>query len=82
MEWHDFFLEATAAGLVFNKLFFPNASSFVGTLLGFGLALGTGIFAYLQVALGSADFLAYGWRIAFLLSLVLVAVGIVVRCPS
>jgi MFS family permease len=184
VEWYDFFLYATAAGLVFNKLFFPNASSFVGTLLAFatfavgfvmrpvgglvfghigdrigrkrslaltmlimgfataligvlpsaaqigiwapvlllvlrilqgfalggewggavllavehspgdrrgrygaipqiglalGLALGTGIFAYLQVALGSADFLAYGWRIAFLLSLVLVAVGIVVR---
>jgi MFS family permease len=184
VEWYDFFLYATAAGLVFNKLFFPNASSFVGTLLAFatfavgfvmrpigglvfghigdrigrkrslaltmlimgfataligvlpsatqigvwapvlllvlrilqgfalggewggavllavehspgdrrgrygaipqtglalGLALGTGIFAYLQVALGSAEFLSYGWRIAFLLSLVLVAVGIVVR---
>ncbi|HEY0227534.1 MAG TPA: MFS transporter [Mycobacterium sp.] len=184
VEWYDFFLYATAAGLVFNKLFFPNASSFVGTMLAFatfavgfvmrpigvlvfghigdrigrkrslaltmlimgvataligvlpsaaqigiwapvlllvlrilqgfalggewggavllavehspgnrrgrygaipqiglalGLALGTGIFAYLQVALGSAQFLSYGWRIAFLLSLVLVAVGIVVR---
>ncbi|BAX90906.1 MFS transporter [Mycobacterium shigaense] len=184
VEWYDFFLYATAAGLVFSKLFFPNASSLVGTLLAFatfavgfvmrpvgglvfghigdrigrkrslaltmlimggataligalptaaqigvgapvlllvlrilqgfalggewggavllavehspgdrrgrygaipqiglalGLALGTGIFAYLQVALGSAQFLAYGWRIAFLLSVVLVAVGIVVR---
>ncbi|MCV7409648.1 MFS transporter [Mycobacterium florentinum] len=184
VEWYDFFLYATAAGLVFNKLFFPNASSLVGTLLAFatfavgfvmrpigglvfghigdrigrkrslaltmlimgvataligvlpsaaeigvwapilllvlrvlqgfalggewggavllavehspgdrrgrygaipqvglalGLALGTGIFAYLQVALGSARFLSYGWRIGFLLSLVLVAVGILVR---
>jgi MFS family permease len=184
VEWYDFFLYATAAGLVFNKLFFPNASSLVGTLLAFatfavgfvmrpiggvvfghigdrigrkrslaltmlimglataligvlpsaaaigvwapvlllvlrmlqgfalggewggavllavehspadrrgrygaipqiglalGLALGTGIFAYLQVALGQADFLSYGWRVAFLLSLVLVAVGILVR---
>jgi MFS family permease len=184
VEWYDFFLYATAASLVFNKLFFPNASSLVGTLLAFatfavgfvmrpiggvvfghigdrigrkrslaltmvimgvataligvlptaaqigvwapvlllvlrilqgfalggewagavllavehspgdrrgrygaipqiglalGLALGTGIFAYLQVALGPADFLAYGWRVAFLLSLVLVAIGIVVR---
>lgn len=184
VEWYDFFLYATAAGLVFSKVFFPDASSLVGTLLAFatfavgfvmrpvgglvfghigdrigrkrslaltmlimgvataligvlptagqigvwaplllltlrilqgfalggewagavllavehgpgerrgrfgaipqvglalGLALGTGIFALLQVALGQARFLAYGWRIGFLLSLVLVAVGIVVR---
>jgi MFS family permease len=184
VEWYDFFLYATAAGLVFNKLFFPNATSLVGTLLAFatfavgfvmrpigglvfghigdrigrkrslaltmlimgfvtaligvlpgaaqigvwapvlllvlrmlqgfalggewggavllavehspgdrrgrygaipqiglalGLALGTGIFAYLQVALGQARFLSYGWRIAFLLSLVLVVIGIIVR---
>ncbi len=184
VEWYDFFLYATAAGLVFNKLFFPNASSLVGTLLAFaafavgfvmrpigglvfghigdrigrkrslaltmlimgfataligvlpsaaqigvwapvlllvlrvlqgfalggewggavllavehspgdrrgrygaipqiglalGLALGTGIFAYLQVALGQTRFLAYGWRIGFLLSLVLVVIGIIVR---
>src|ERR1700753_2519423 len=184
VEWYDFFLYATAAGLVFNKLFFPNTSSLVGTLLAFatfavgfvmrpigglvfghigdrigrkrslaltmlimgfataligvlpsaaqigvwapvlllvlrilqgfalggewggavllgvehspghprgrsgaipqvglalGLALGTGIFAYLQVVLGSARFLSYGWRIGFLLRLVLVVVGILVR---
>jgi MFS family permease len=184
VEWYDFFLYATAAGLVFNKVFFPNASSLVGTLLAFGtfavgfvmrpiggvvfghigdrigrkrslaltmlimgvataligvlptaaqigawapvllltlrmlqgfalggewagavllavehspedqrgrygaipqiglalgLALGTGIFAILQVVLGQARFLAYGWRIGFLLSLVLVAIGIMVR---
>ncbi|MBV8785080.1 MAG: MHS family MFS transporter [Mycobacterium sp.] len=184
VEWYDFFLYATAAGLVFNKVFFPNESSFVGTLLAFatfavgfvmrpigglvfghigdrigrkrslaltmlimggataligllptaariglwapvlllvlrmlqgfalggewggavllavehspddrrgrygaipqvglalGLALGTGIFAYLQIALGPQRFLAYGWRIGFLLSVVLVVIGIVVR---
>ncbi|HEY3995246.1 MAG TPA: MFS transporter [Mycobacterium sp.] len=184
VEWYDFFLYATAAGLVFNKVFFPNESSFVGTLLAFatfavgfvmrpigglvfghigdrigrkrslaltmlimggataligvlptaaqigvwapvlllvlrmlqgfalggewggavllavehspgdrrgrygaipqvglalGLALGTGIFAYLQIALGPARFLTYGWRIGFLLSVVLVVIGIVVR---
>ena len=184
VEWYDFFLYATAAGLVFNKVFFPDASSLVGTLLAFatfavgfvmrpigglvfghigdrigrkrslaftmlimggataligalptaaqigawapilllvlrilqgfalggewggavllavehspgdrrgrfgavpqvglalGLALGTGIFAFLQVVLGQTRFLAYGWRIGFLLSLVLVVIGIVVR---
>jgi MFS family permease len=47
--------------------------------LALGLALGTGIFATLQITLGQARFLAYGWRIGFLLSLVLVAIGIVVR---
>ncbi|BBX65075.1 MFS transporter [Mycobacterium saskatchewanense] len=184
VEWYDFFLYATAAGLVFNKVFFPGESSLVGTLLAFatfavgfvmrpvgglvfghigdrigrkrslaltmlimgvataligvlptaaqigvwapvllltlrilqgfalggewggavllavehspagrrgrfgaipqiglalGLALGTGIFAFLQIALGQARFLAYGWRIGFLLSLVLVVIGVVVR---
>ncbi|OBH33395.1 MFS transporter [Mycobacterium sp. E342] len=184
VEWYDFFLYATAAGLVFNKVFFPGQSSLVGTLLAFatfavgfvmrpvgglvfghigdrigrkrslaltmlimgvataligvlptaaqigvwapllllalrilqgfalggewagavllavehspegrrgrfgaipqiglalGLALGTGIFALLQISLGPARFLAFGWRIGFLLSLVLVVIGIVVR---
>jgi len=184
VEWYDFFLYATAAGLVFNKVFFPDASSLVGTLLAFatfavgfvmrpigglvfghigdrvgrkrslaltmlimggataligalptaaqigawapvmllalrilqgfalggewagavllaiehspgerrgrfgaipqvglalGLALGTGIFAILQIVLGQNRFLAYGCRIGFLLSLVLVVIGVVVR---
>src|SRR6201998_4981357 len=35
VECYDFFLSATAAGLVFNKVFFPDASSLVGTLLAF-----------------------------------------------
>lgn len=35
VEWYDFFLYATAAGLVFDELFFPNNSAFVGTMLSF-----------------------------------------------
>jgi MFS family permease len=47
--------------------------------LALGLALGTGVFALLQYALPDDAFLTYGWRIAFLLSLVLVVFGMVVR---
>jgi MFS family permease len=35
VEWYDFFLYSTAAGIVFNKLFFPDTSAFVGTMLSF-----------------------------------------------
>jgi MFS family permease len=47
--------------------------------LGVGLALGTGAFALLGAAMDNRDFLAWGWRIAFLISIVLVVVGLVVR---
>jgi MFS family permease len=47
--------------------------------LALGLALGTGVFALLQYTLPDDAFLAYGWRIAFLLSIVLVVFGVVVR---
>ncbi|MGE2715782.1 MFS transporter [Mycolicibacterium litorale] len=187
IEWYDFFLYATAASLVFNHAFFPDQSSFVGTMLSFatfavgfvvrpiggfvfghigdrigrkrtlaltmflmggatalmgvlptaaqigvlapvlllllrmaqgfalggewagavllavehspakrrgfsgsvpqiglalGLALGTGVFALLQVALPDEAFLSYGWRIAFLVSVVLVIFGVVVRLKA
>jgi MFS family permease len=47
--------------------------------LGLGLALGTGVFALLGEVLGRDAFASYGWRIAFVLSVALVAVGLVVR---
>ncbi|WP_273051607.1 MFS transporter [Corynebacterium nuruki] len=184
VEWYDFFLYSTAAAVVFNRLFFPDTSSFVGTMLSFatfavgfvmrpvgglvfghigdrigrrrtlaltmalmgvattlmgalptaaqvgvlapvlllllrivqgfalggewagavllavehapdgkkgrfgavpqiglalGLGLGTAVFALLQAVFDDDRFLAYGWRIAFGISVILVIVGVVVR---
>jgi MFS family permease len=50
--------------------------------LALGLALGTGVFALLQIALPDDAFESYGWRIAFLISIVLVAFGVVVRLKA
>jgi MFS transporter, MHS family, shikimate and dehydroshikimate transport protein len=44
-----------------------------------GLLLSTGVFAYLTSAMPDADFLAWGWRVPFLLSTLLIAVGLFVR---
>lgn len=184
IEWYDFFLYGTAAGIVFDKLFFPSFDSAVGTLISFatfavgfvarplggmifghfgdrigrktalvttmflmgigtflvgllptydtlgiwapvllvvlrivqgigiggewggavlmsvehapegrkgyygswpqigvpaGLMLGTGVFALLSSSLSSEQFLSWGWRIAFLLSAVLVLLGLWIR---
>src|SRR3982074_3238892 len=35
IEWYDFFLYGVTAGLVFNKLYFPNSDPLVSTLLAY-----------------------------------------------
>lgn len=47
--------------------------------LALGLILGTGAFSILEFSLSDSAFLAWGWRIAFLLSAVLVLVGLYIR---
>ncbi len=44
-----------------------------------GLLIGTGVFALFSTQLSEEAFLAWGWRVPFLLSIVLVAVGLFVR---
>jgi MFS family permease len=44
LEYYDFFVYATATALVFNVIFFPQTTPFVGTLLSFGV-FGVGFLA-------------------------------------
>ncbi|MCW2134529.1 MFS transporter [Arthrobacter sp. VKM Ac-2550] len=47
--------------------------------LALGLVLGTGVFALLGAVLSDEAFLSWGWRIAFIMSAVLVGVGLFIR---
>lgn len=59
VEWYDYYLYATAAAAIFNKLFFPHYAPLIGTLLSFGsFAIG-----FLVRPLGSVLFGRLGDRI-------------------
>src|SRR3981081_4895490 len=60
IEWYDFFLYGTAAGLIFGKLYFPNEDALTGTLAAFG----TYFIGFVGRPIRAAVFGHYGERIA------------------
>jgi metabolite-proton symporter len=59
IEWYDFFIYGTAAGLVFGKLYFPNEDPLTATLAAFG----TYFVGFAGRPIGAAIFGHYGDRI-------------------
>jgi MFS family permease len=59
IEWYDFFLYGTAAGLLFGKLYFPNEEPATGILLAFA----TYFVGFAARPIGAAIFGHYGDRI-------------------
>jgi len=59
IEWYDFFLYGTAAGLIFGKLYFPNQEALTATLAAFA----TYFIGFIGRPIGAAIFGHYGDRI-------------------
>jgi metabolite-proton symporter len=59
IEWYDFFIYGTAAGLVFGKLYFPNQEPLAATLAAFA----TYFVGFVGRPIGAAIFGHYGDRI-------------------
>ncbi len=61
----------------------PGRRGFYGSLVQVGFPLGvagsTGTFLFMSQGMAEADFLAWGWRLPFLLSAVLIGVGLFIR---
>ncbi|WP_206956074.1 shikimate transporter [Trinickia acidisoli] len=75
-EWGGAALMAVESAPRGNKAFY---SSGVQVGYGIGLVLATGIVSLLSHAFGDAAFRAWGWRLPFVFSIVLVAIGLWVR---
>src|SRR6201982_2304681 len=71
IEWYDFFLYGTAAGLVFGKLYFPNSDPLSATLLAFG----TYFIGFVGRPIGAAIFGHYGDRIGRKATLIATLLG-------
>src|ERR1700758_440931 len=59
IEWYDFFIYGTAAGLIFGKLYFPNEDPLTATLAAFA----TYFIGFASRPVGAAIFGHYGDRI-------------------
>src|ERR1700758_516667 len=59
IEWYDFLLYSTMAGLVFGKLFFPNEAPLTATLNSFGIYF----IGFVARPIGAFIFGHYGDRI-------------------
>src|SRR6202045_3908023 len=59
IEWYDFFLYGTAAGLIFGKLFFPNERALAASRAAFG----TYFIGFVGRPIGAGIFGHYGDRI-------------------
>jgi MFS family permease len=61
----------------------PEEKSYYASFPQMGLAIGlcssTGVITFLSYTLSNQDFVTWGWRIAFMLSVVLLAVGLFIR---
>src|SRR5260370_921769 len=79
IEWYDFFLYSTVTGLVFAKLYFPESDPLVGTLQAFGIYAVGFVARPIGPAIVGNQFLDWGWRIPFSLSIILVGIGLYIR---
>lgn len=75
VEWYDFFVYASAAGLVFGQLFFEPAGSGLGTLLAFGSVGVSFLFRPLGAFVAGHLGDRYGRRVVLVLTLVLMGVA-------
>lgn len=75
-EWGGAVLLATEYAPPGKRAFY---SSFVQIGPVFGFLLSSGIFLFVSATLSEEQFLTWGWRVPFLLSIVLVVFGLVVR---